>query len=97
MQALKILVVAMGVAILAIIAVIVVALVQRAGERGGAGGFGETTFDLPAGCALAEATAAEGRLVLRLDGPAAAGCQGAVLIDLESGRIVGRVTGVAGP
>ena len=97
MQALKILVVVMGLGIVGIVAVIVVVLVQRTGAGGGAEGLGEVAFDLPAGCVLADAAAAEGRLVLRLDGPAGAGCQQAVVVDLESGELLGRVTAKPAP
>ena len=92
MQALKVLVIAMGVAIVVIIGVIVATLIQRAGGPGKAAGPGEIELAVPAGCRLAEAGAAEGRLILRLDGPAEAGCRQAVVLDLESGDLLGRVT-----
>jgi hypothetical protein len=95
---LKALVIIMGVAILAIIAVIVVTLIQRAGsDSPRMAGFGEVDFALPAGCVLAAATAAEDRLILRLDGPAERGCQQAVVLDLESGEVLGRVTAAPAP
>jgi len=97
-QALKVLVVVMGVAIFAILAVIVVSVIQRVG--GGSAkteGFGELRLAVPEGCTLAEVEAAEGRLVLRLDGPPNRGCQQAVLIDPDSGQVLGRITAVPGP
>ena len=97
MQALKVLVVGMGIAILAVLGVIVATRIQRAG--GGpdkAAGPGEIALAVPAGCRLAEAGAAEGRLILRLDGPAEEGCRQAVVLDLESGAVLGRVTLVPG-
>ena len=98
MQALKVLVIAMGVAIFAILAVIVVTVVQRIG--GGpvtSEGFGEVRLPVPEGCTLAQVEAGEGRLVLRLDGPPDRGCQQAVLIDPDSGEVLGRITAAPGP
>ncbi len=93
MQAVKVMVVVMGVAIIGIITFVVLTLVQRVGTGpADSAGFGEVALPLPEGCVLATAELAEGRLVLRLDGPAAAGCQQAVLLDPESGRVLGRVT-----
>ncbi len=102
MQALKVLVILMAVAIVAILAVIVVAVIQRVGDRSPAtdqqvAGFGPRDLALPAGCTIAQAELTDGRLVLRLDGPAGEGCQKVVLIDLESGRELGSVTGRPAP
>jgi hypothetical protein len=95
---LKVLVIGMGVAILVIVGVIIVTLVQRmSGEPPEAGGFGEVALAVPAGCALAQAEAAEGHLILRLEGPPERGCQQAVVLDLESGRVLGRVTAAPAP
>ena len=98
MQALKVLVVVMGVAIFAILALIVATVVQRVG--GGSAqrdGFGEVRVSVPEGCTLAQVEAAEGRLVLRLDGPPGRGCQQAVVLDPESGEVLGRITAAPGP
>jgi len=102
MQALKLLVVLMAVAIVAILAVIIVAIVQRVGDGSTAtdepvAGFGVHDLALPAGCNIAQADLAAGRLLLRLDGPAAAGCQKVVLFDMESGAELGSVTGRPAP
>ncbi len=102
MQALKVLVILMAVAIVAILAVIVVAIVQRVGDGSTAtdkqvAGFGVRDLALPAACTIAEANTADGRLLLRLDGPAAAGCQMVVLFDLKSGAELGSVTGRPAP
>ncbi len=98
MQALKVLVVVMGLAIVAILAVIIVTVVQRidAGSAKGEG-FGEVALAVPEGCALAQVEAAEGRLVLRIDGPRGRGCQQAVVLDAESGQVLGRITLAPGP
>ncbi len=98
MQALKALVIGMGVAILAIVAVIIVTLVQRMnGDPAQSAGFGEVSVAVPVGCALGQAEAADGRLILRLEGPPERGCQQAVVVDLESGQVLGRVTATPGP
>lgn len=102
MQALKLLVVLMAVAIVAILAVIIVAVIQRIGDGAPASdqrvaGFGARDLALPAGCAIAQAELTGGRLALRLDGPASAGCQKVVLFDLESGEQLGSVTGRPAP
>jgi hypothetical protein len=102
MQALKVLVVLMAVAIVAILAVIVVAVIQRAGSDapaagGRSAGFGALDLALPEGCGIARAELRDERLVLRLDGPAGAGCQKVVVFDMESGRELGSVTGRPAP
>jgi hypothetical protein len=98
MQALKALVILMGIAIVVIVAVIVVTLFQRMGSREAApAGFGDIALPVPEGCVLAAAEAAEERLVLRLDGPAEQGCQQAVVLDLKSGKVLGRITATPGP
>lgn len=105
MQALKALVILMAVAIVAILAVIIVAIVQRVGDGGvgdkapaterRAADFGARDLALPAGCTIAQADLADGRLLLRLDGPA--DCQKVVLFDAESGAQLGSVTGRPAP
>lgn len=70
--------------------------VKIAGSIGeGASGFGRVALDLPEGCAIAEATAGEGRLVLRLEGLPGRGCRQVVILDLDSGRELGRVDATA--
>jgi hypothetical protein len=97
-QALKVLVIVMGVAIIAIIAVIMVTVVQRIGAGTSKGaGFGEVRLAVPEGCTLADVEVAEGRLVLRLDGSPSRGCQQAVVFDPESGQVLGRVIAAPGP
>ena len=106
MQALKISVIVMALAIVGIVVLIVVTLAQRVGSgdggtvasgNGDTTGFGDLTLPIPEGCVLASAEAADQRLVLRLDGPVASGCQQAVVLDLESGQVLGRVTATPGP
>ena len=67
--------------------------VKLAGNLDGEGpeGFGRVALELPEGCAIAEATAGDKRLVLRLEGLAERGCRQVVILDLESGRELGRI------
>ena len=93
MQALKGFVVFMGLLIVAGLALVVYALVTRVSDgKGPLGGFDATTVPLPAGCTLAEARIEAGRLILRAEGPAERGCQQVILLDPESGKVLGRVT-----
>ena len=106
LRALKILVVVMGIAIVASVIVIVVAISNRLSEAEQAAGaetaplpakaIGDLSIAIPEGCVMAEARAQGSRLVVRIDGLAERGCQQVVLIDLESGRILTRVTAVPG-
>ncbi len=93
MHALKGFVVFMGLLIVAGLALVVYAMVTRVSDgTGSAGGFDATTVPLPAGCTLAEARIEAGRLVLRAEGPAERGCQQVILLDPESGKVLGRIT-----
>ncbi len=93
MQALKGFVVLMGLLIVAGLALVVYALVTRVSDgTGSPSGFDATAVPLPAGCTLAEAHIEAGRLVLRAEGPAERGCQQVILLDPESGKVLGRVT-----
>ena len=98
MHALKGFVVFMGLLIVAGLALVVYAMVTRVSDgTGSAGGFDATTVPLPAGCTLAEAGIEAGRLILRAEGPAERGCQQVILLDPESGKVLGRVTVVPEP
>ena len=94
MQALKVLVIGMGVLIVLGLALVAFGLVSRMSKDGtGRTGFGDVKLALPPGCGLAEARASDGRLVVRSDGPAERGCQQVFVIDMASGKILGRVLG----
>lgn len=67
------------------------------GEAGDGRGFGEVALSLPAGCVIAAAQFDEGRLVLRTDGPRERGCQQVVVIDPDSGQVVGRIKAAPQP
>jgi hypothetical protein len=97
MQALKTLVIFMGVLIVLGVALLVYGLSTRLSDGSDAGGFGEVALPLPAGCVLAEARAAGERLIVRSDGPAERGCQQVFVVDLASGRLLGRVGAAAAP
>lgn len=93
MQALKFLVIAMGVLIFAGLAVVIVTLGNRmsGGDRApenGAAPFSAHDIALPAGAELRDATVADGRLVVRLVMPD--GVTRLLLFDAEDGRPVGR-------
>lgn len=107
MQALKALVIFMGILIMAGMALLVYGLVTRTGDGETAGGdqgiggggpmnapFGEVELALPAGCVIAGSELTGERLVIRLDGQAERGCQQLVIVDLASGKELGRVKAV---
>jgi len=97
MQALKTLVIFMGVLIVLGLALLAYGLFGRMSATQGSGAFGEVTLPLPAGCVLAEAHAEGERLIVRSDGPVERGCQRVFVIDLPSGRVLGRVGAGAAP
>jgi hypothetical protein len=95
MQALKFVVIGMGLLIVAGLALLFYGLAEGVGKfGGGARPLGELDVPVPEGCVIAESTIEAPYLVLRLDGLAERGCQQVVLVDLESGRVIGRVTAV---
>ena len=108
MQALKALVIFMGILIFAGMGLLVYGLMTRGGGSSGGGGllggksatpaadFGELTVPVPEGCSLAGTELAGARLVLRLDGLPERGCQQVLVVDLASGRLLGRVKAVPG-
>ncbi|GAB4394474.1 MAG: hypothetical protein Tsb0032_19960 [Kiloniellaceae bacterium] len=112
MQALKALVIFMGILIMAGMALLVYGLVTRTGGGGGediAGGgqqgagmgggaamvdFGTLNLAIPDGCTIAGSELAGDRLVVRVTGQVGRGCQQLVIVDLASGRELGRVKAV---
>lgn len=89
-RALVALVVGLGILIFAGLIVVAITVAGRIGGGGGEG-FGQVALPLLEGCSIAEATTGEGRLILRLEGLAERGCNQVVILDLESGRELGRV------
>lgn len=98
MQGLKVFVIAMGFLIFAGLALLVYGVIEGVGKLGGGAGepLGEVVVPVPEGCVIADSRVDGAHLVLRLDGLAERGCQQVVLIDLDSGRILGRVRAAPG-
>ena len=96
MQALKFVVIGMGLLIVAGLVLLFYGLAQGVGKLSSAGApLGEVVVPVPEGCVIANSHIETPYLVLRLDGLAERGCQQVVLVDLESGRVTGRVTAVS--
>ncbi len=95
MKSIKALVIIMGLLILAGLGLLVYGVVGQVTEiatPGEAGGFDETVITLPAGCSVIETRVDGDRLVVRTDGPLGyEPCQKIIIIDLQSGEVVGRV------
>jgi Family of unknown function (DUF6476) len=95
MQALKIIVIAMGVLILVGVTVVIVAVATRMKGSSPGRSFEPASLVLPKGCRVVEMTTAGARLALRLgDGSE---CQLIVLVDPDSGRETGRISLLAQP
>ena len=87
MQALKIIVVGLGLLILIGVTVVVVTISKRLSGMGGA--FANAALQLPKGCRVLDMAAAGGRLALRLgDG---SDCQAILFVDPASGQQTGRL------
>ncbi len=86
MQALKALVIGMGVLIVAGIAVIGVTLVSRMSPQGGP--IASLLLEEPAGTHIAAATLAPDRMAVTLQG---GGPDRVVLVDTKAGRVLGHV------
>jgi len=92
MQALKALVIGMGILIVVGLGFVAYGLVGRTSKLGSAPvGFGEISLDLPAGCTIAAAESEGGRIIVRTDGPGERGCQQVLVIDQSGGKILGRI------
>ncbi len=93
MQSIKALVIFMGLLILAGLGLLVYGVVGQVSEvTGTEGGFDETVLSLPVGCSVVETRVYGDRLVVRTEGPLGyKPCQKIIIIDLQSGEVVGRV------
>ena len=91
MKALKILVAGMGILIALGLALVVYGLAGRKSED--AKGFGDLELKLAPGCTIAAAEGRDGHLIVRTQGPRERGCQQVIIIDMASGKILGRVLG----
>ena len=89
-------VIVMAFLILAGVGVVVATLAGRM-SSGESDGFGEVAVAMPEGCAIAAAESDGERLIVRLEGLAERGCRQVLVIDLESGALLGRVTDGAAP
>ncbi len=87
---LKALVIGMGVLIVGGFTLVIVTIATRLGD-GGAPGFGTLALGLAESCRIAGSTLDGEHLVLHLRGPAKDGCAGVVVVDLEAGRVLGRI------
>ena len=91
----------MGLLILAGLGLLVYGMVNQVSEVAGPGGlvapdapggFDEVEIPLPAGCSVVETRVDDDRLIVRTDGPDSfEPCQKIIIIDLESGEVLGRV------
>jgi hypothetical protein len=86
MNALKALVIGMGILILAGFAVVAVTMTNRFGSSGG---FGDVALDVPSNCTFAQSAPDRGRIIVRLSGGGA--CEQVLVIDAGTGKVVGRL------
>jgi hypothetical protein len=93
MKSVKVLVIFMGLLIVAGLGLLVYGMANQVSTMTQSGnGFDAATVAIPAGCELAEARIDEGRLVLRVEGPLGRpDCQQVILLDPDSGEVLGRI------
>ncbi len=95
MKSIKALVSIMGLLILAGLGLLVYGMVGQVSGIAAPGdpdGFDQTVISLPIGCSVAETRVDGDRLVVRTEGPLGhKSCQEIIIIDLQSGEVVGRV------
>jgi len=92
-QALKLVVIVLGVLILLCLAIVLVTIYNRlSGMAGAPESVGPLSVDLPAGCGISGVTEGDGRLYLVIvANDPAANCPLVVILDTESGETVGRI------
>ena len=98
MQALKVLVVLMGLLIVAGVAIVGWTVYSRAGRMAGArpaADFAGAALPIPPGCRLGQMESAEGRIWLRLEGGEA--CNRLLVLDAATGKLVGELGPAASP
>lgn len=96
-QALKVLVIGMGVLIVLGLALVTYGLMTKTGRGVRTDTFGEVILDLPTGCGIADAQSQDGKLIVRTDGPLERGCQKVFVIDLADGKILGHLAPPVAP
>ncbi len=101
MHSIKALVIFMGLLILAGLGLLVYGVVNQITDGSGAGapgGFDESVVPLPIGCSVVETHVDGDRLVVRLGGTYGyEPCQKIIIIDLQSGELLGRIQFKLGP
>jgi hypothetical protein len=96
-QALKVIVIGMGVLIVIGLVLVTYGLMTKTGRGVRTGAFGDVILDLPTGCGIADAQSQDGRLIVRTDGPLERGCQKVFVIDMTDAKILGHVAPPAAP
>lgn len=91
MRALTVVTVVMGIAILVALALVAYGILRSNGPSAGEG-FGTKDLGLAPGCEIAGSTVDDDRLVIRTTGLVEADCHQVFVLDLESGRVIGRIT-----
>jgi hypothetical protein len=89
MQALKVLVIGLGVAIVVAFSLLVYGLSQQFGGAAGDEGFGTVELALPAGARIADTRIDADRVLVRVALPD--GSEQLHVVDIESGRALGRI------
>ncbi|SDF45723.1 hypothetical protein SAMN05216241_101156 [Limimonas halophila] len=92
MKALKALVIGMAVLIVLGLGVVVAKIIADSSDATGPrADLGTLHLGLDDACRIAGVTGTDDRLVVRLDGPADAGCGEVLLVDPGAGKVVGRI------
>jgi hypothetical protein len=87
MKALKGVVIGMGVLILLGLGVVVAAIISRVNEGGETTARSSVNLDLRPACRVADVTAVDSRLAVRVTGPDRAACPAVLLIDPNTGEV----------
>jgi hypothetical protein len=91
MRALTVATVVMGIAIVVALALVAYGIMRDPGPGVGEG-FGLRDLGLAPGCEIAESTLDDDRLVIRTTGLVEAGCHQVFILEIETGRVLGRIT-----
>ncbi len=91
-RGIKLAVIALGAIIIIGFVVVVTTIVQRLAKPAPGGEIGVIEVPVPAGCWIADAWSADGKLYLRLDG--AADCRQLAIVDEATRKVTGRVIAV---
>ena len=91
MRALTVATVVMGIAIVVALALVAYGI-MRDPDPGVGECFGLRDLGLAPGCEIAESTLDDDRLVIRTTGLVEAGCHQVFILEIETGRVLGRIT-----